>query len=119
MKSKKKLLSLLILAVIASFLLAVPAFAKPKLNRKSVTIQKGKTVKLKVKGAEWCLDTHISRESLQALMPAISKWQTLTAPTSIFEYQGSGERRITVITSGISRCQSARDPVCESKAIFA
>ena len=50
MKSKKKLL--LILTVMAAILLTVPAFAKPKLNRKSATIQAGKTVRLKVKGAK-------------------------------------------------------------------
>lgn len=50
MKSKKKLL--LILTVMAAILLTVPTFAKPKLNRKSATIQAGKTIKLKVKGAK-------------------------------------------------------------------
>ena len=50
MKNRKRLL--LILVVMAAILFAVPTFAKPKLNRKRVTIQKGKTVKLKVKGAK-------------------------------------------------------------------
>ena len=50
MKSKKKLL--LILTVMAAILLTVPTFAKPKLNRKSATIQAGKTIKLKVNGAK-------------------------------------------------------------------
>ena len=51
MKSKKKLLSLLVLVVMAAVLLSMTTFAKPKLNKKNATIQVGQSVTLMVKGA--------------------------------------------------------------------
>ena len=53
MTSKKRILSLLILAALVVVLSTIPTFAaKPKLNRKSATVEAGKTVTLKVKGAK-------------------------------------------------------------------
>ena len=45
------ILALLIMAVMTTILLTVPAFAKPTLNKKSATIKVGQTLVLKVDGA--------------------------------------------------------------------
>ena len=50
MKSRKRLLLSVFVMVILSLLLAIPTFAKPKLNKKNVTLQVGQSVKLRVTG---------------------------------------------------------------------
>ena len=88
------------LAVMAVILFAVPTFAKPKLNRKSATIQKGKTVNLKVKGAK---NEKIRWSSSNKAVVSVKR---KTSHTAVLKGVGTGKATIKArVGKKILKCQ--------------